>query len=91
VKSQKMKIKCVKAECPICKAKGSIQLFMNRSGEVKYARTRHYSRINKDSRRPQFTYCKIIDLEALKTLITQQGISLSVDKADSGQIGQGQP
>ena len=25
-------------------------------------------------------------LEALKTLITQQGISLSVDKADSGQI-----
>ena len=29
-------------------------------------------------------------LEALKTLITQQGISLSVDKADSGQISQGQ-
>ena len=85
-----MKIKCVKAECPNCKLIGSIQLFLNMNGEVKYARTRHYSHLNKDSKKPQFTYCKLEKLEILKTLITQQGISLSVDKADSGQIGQGQ-
>src|SRR4030067_2514034 len=82
--------KCLKSECPSCKLIGSIQLFLNRDGEVKYARTRHYSHLDKDSKKPQFTYCKIEDLEALKTLITQQGISLSVVKADSGQIGQGQ-
>jgi hypothetical protein len=57
---------------------------------VKYARTRHYLHLDKDSKKPQFTYCKLEDLEALKTLITQQGISLSVAKAESGQIGQGQ-
>ena len=85
-----MKIKCVKAECPSCKLTGSIQLFLNRDGEVKYARTRHYSHLDKDSKKPQFTYCKIGDLEALKTLITQQGVSLSVVKAESGKTGQGQ-
>ena len=57
---------------------------------MKYARTRHYLHLDKDSKKPQFTYCKPEDLEALKTLITQQGISLSVAKAESGQIGQGQ-
>jgi hypothetical protein len=62
---------------------------MNNNLEVKYARTRQYSHIDKDSRKPQFTYCKIEDLVALKTLITQQGISLSVDRAESGQLGQG--
>jgi hypothetical protein len=35
-------------------------------------------------------YCKIEDLEALKTLLLNQGISLQIDKAQSGQIGQGQ-
>ena len=62
---------------------------MNKKGEVRYARTRHYSHIDKDSKKPQFTYCKIEDSVILKTLITQQGISLSVDKAESGQLGQG--
>ena len=82
-----MKIKCVKAECPICNLIGSIQLFMNRSGEVRYARTRHYSHIDKDSKKPQFTYCKIEDLEALKTLLLQQGISLN-NTVTAGQVGQ---
>ena len=82
-----VKYKCVKAECPICNQIGSIQLFLNKQGEVRYARTRHYSHPDKDSKKPQFTYCKIEDLEALKTLLSQQGVSLS---AIVGQIGQGQ-
>jgi hypothetical protein len=82
------KIKCLKAECPICKIKGSIQLFLNKHGEIKYARTRHYSHLDKESKKPQFKYCRIENVESLKTLICQQGISLSVDKAESGQLGQ---
>jgi hypothetical protein len=56
---------------------------------VKYARTSHYSHIDKDSEKPQFTYCKLEDLETLKTLLSQQNISLTTDK-DNGSIGQGQ-
>jgi hypothetical protein len=83
-----MKIKCVKAECPICNVAGSIQLFMNRNGEVRYARTRHYSHIDKDSKKPQFTYCKIQDLQALQTLLLNKGISLSTEEVTAGQVGQ---
>ena len=85
-----VKIKSVKGVCIVCKLAGSIQLFLNRDGEVKYARTRHYSHSAKNSKKPQFTYCKIEELEPLKTLITQQGVSLSVVRADGGQISQGQ-
>jgi hypothetical protein len=83
-----VKYKCFKAECPICKATGSIQLFINRNNKVRYARTRHYSHIDKDSRKPQYTYCKITDLEALKTLLSNKNISLTNDKTASGQTGQ---
>jgi hypothetical protein len=83
-----MKYKCFKAECPECKSIGSIQLFMNRNLEVRYARTRHYSHIDKVSKKPQFTYCKITDLEALKTLLSNKNISLTNDKTASGQTGQ---
>ena len=82
----RMKIKCIKAECPSCKQSGSIQLFLNKKDEVRYARTRHYSHLDKDTKKPQFTYCKIEDLEALKTLLSQAGVSLF---AVVGQIGQG--
>ena len=84
-----MKIKCVKAECPVCKVTGSIQLFLNRSGEIRYARTRHYSHIDKVSKKPQFTYCKINDLEALQTLIKSQSISLNTEEVTAGQVGHG--
>ena len=83
------KIKCVKTECPICKVTGSIQLFLNKRNEVRYAWVRHYSHIDKDSRKPQFTYCKLTDLEALKTLLLNQGISLSADNT-AGQVGHSQ-
>ena len=73
---------------PSCKLTGSIQLFLNRNGEVKSARTRHYSHLDKDSKKPQFTYCRL-DLEELKTLLKSQSISLSIGKAD-GSLGQSQ-
>jgi hypothetical protein len=84
-----MKIKCVKAECPVCNVTGSIQLFMNRNGEIRYARTRHYSYIDKDSKKPQFTYCKIQDLQALQTLLLNKSITIASDKVTAGQVGQG--
>lgn len=82
-----MKYKCFKSECPICHSTGSIQLFLNNKSEVRYARTRHYSKINKDSKKPQFTYCKIEDLESLKDLLKTQSISLTTEKAIDGQVG----
>ena len=66
-----MKYKCIKTECPECGILGSCQLFLNREGRVTYARVRHYKGKGK------FTYCKITNLQALKTLL-------------SGQVGQGQ-
>jgi hypothetical protein len=83
-----MKIKCVKAECPNCKTVGSIQLFMNRNGEVRYARTRHYSHIDKDSKKPQFTYCKIENLEALEELLRKLGYSLPTANGQVVTMGQ---
>jgi hypothetical protein len=81
-----VKYKNVKMQCPACGIVGSIQLFINKDGKLRYARTRHYSHLDKVSHKPQFTYCKITDLEALKTLLSQQGTSfLAV-----GQYGQGQ-
>ena len=84
-----MRIKCIKAECPVCKVTGSIQLFLNTNREVRYARTRHYSHIDKDSKKPQFTYCKINDLEALQTLLSDKGISLTTEQVTAGQVGHG--
>jgi len=83
-----MKIKCVKLQCPVCSKSGSCQLFLNKQNQIRYARVRHYSHINKQTRKPQFTYCKLTDLEALKTLLFNKNISLTTDEAKSGQIGQ---
>ena len=85
-----MKIKCVKLDCPQCKKKGLAQLFLNKAGSIRYGRVRHYSHNDAVSHKPQFTYCKIDDLESLKTLLKTQGINLSVEKAESGQLGQNQ-
>ena len=62
---------------------------MNNSLEVRYARAKHYSHLDKDSRKTQFTYCKIQNLELLQTLIKTQSITMSV-KAETGQFGQRQ-
>jgi len=69
---------------------GLAQIFLNREGIIKYARIRHYTHNDEVTKKPQFTYCKIEDTESLKTLLKTQGISLTTEKAISGQIGQSQ-
>jgi hypothetical protein len=83
-----MKIKCVKSVCPICHVTGSAQLFLNKKNKIRYARIRHYKGLN-ENKKPQFDYHKVEDLEALKTLLKSQGISLNTEKA-IGQIDQDQ-
>ena len=83
-----LKYKCFKSECPVCHNTGSIQLFLNAKLEVRYARTRHYSTISKDSSKPQFTYCRIENLSELKTLLSKQNISLTTVSTTPGQVGQ---
>jgi hypothetical protein len=83
------RIKCLKLKCK-CGREGLAQVFLRKDGSISYARVRHYSHIDKDSKKPQFTYCKITDLGALKTLLLKQDISLSIDRAEMGQMGQGQ-
>ena len=82
------RIRCLKLKCPICGVYGLCQVFLRKDGSTSYARTRHYSHLDKDSMKPQFTYCKIEDLEALQTILKSQGISLTTDK--KGQLDQGQ-
>ena len=81
-----MKYKCFKSQCPVCHQTGSIQLFLNKKLEVKYARTRHHSYTTKHNKKQQFTYCKIKDIEELKTLLSKQNISVTATA--SGQVGQ---
>ena len=83
-----MRIKCVKLQCLTCGKSGSTQLFLNKLNQIRYARTRHYSHIDKDSRKPQFTYHKIENLDLLKTLLSNQGIQLNKNKTNCGQTGQ---
>ena len=61
-----VKYKCFKTECPICGNFGSLQLFINKEGKTTYARVRHYQGKGK------FIYCKVEDLQALKTLLNGQ-------------------
>ncbi len=82
-----MRIKCVKIKCLVCDKNGSTQLFLNKQNQIRYARTRHYSHIDKTSKKPQFTYCKIENLDSLETLLNK-GKSLNTDKATLGQLGQ---
>jgi hypothetical protein len=82
-----MKIRYVKLECK-CKKLGLAQVFYNKEGSIRYARVRHFSHNDAVTNKPQFTYCKIEDLESLKTLLKTQGINLNTEKATSGQIGQ---
>jgi hypothetical protein len=76
-------------ECPKCNKTGSAQIFLRKDSTVRYARVRHYDRLDSATKKPQFTYCKIEDLEALKTLLLNQGVSLSADNT-AGQVGHSQ-
>ena len=60
---------------------------MNKLDQIRYARVRHYSHIDKVSKKPQFTYHKLTNLEALKTLLSNKRIQLNKNKAKGGQSG----
>jgi len=82
-----MKIKCVKTQCPTCQVVGSAQLFLNKKNQIRYARFRHYKGLS-ENKKPQFTYHKVEDLEALKTLLLNQDLQFPI--SENGQLGQGQ-
>ncbi len=82
-----MKFKCVKSECGVCGKVSLIQLFIRNNGQLAYGRARHYTGQLKG--KPQFEYHPQ-SMESLKTLLKTQGISLTTEKATSGQIGQSQ-
>ncbi len=44
MKCENVKIKCFKFECETCHIVGTCQCFYNNSGELKYARIRHYDK-----------------------------------------------
>ena len=78
-----MKIKCEKFECEVCGNLASIQVFYNKSGEIKYARARHYrGRLNG---KPQFEYHKQT-LEYLQRKLNQ--IPKDVNSQIVDQLGQ---
>jgi hypothetical protein len=69
------KIQCMKIEkCSVCGKKGLTQLFYNSKNEIRYCRVRHYIGL-KDSK-PQFSYCRIEDLETLTNLQSNTNGSL---------------
>jgi hypothetical protein len=82
-----MRIKCLKLECQCGKTELG-QLFLNKEGTIRYARVRHFSHNDTLTHKPQFTYCRIGDLDAVKTLLKSQDMSLDTEKAVSGHIGQ---
>src|SRR4030042_202173 len=80
------KIKCLKLECNVCHNVGLAQIFLRKDSTIRYCRVRHYLKLDSVTRKPLFEYHKVEDLQALETLLSQQGISLST----VGQAGQGQ-
>ena len=82
------KIKCIsKIQCPSCGLSALCQVFLRKDGSIRYARFRHYT--GSKNGKPCFEYHAVTDLEALKTLLKSQSISLSIGKAD-GSLGQNQ-
>ncbi len=75
-----VKYKCFKTQCPACGNSGSLQLFINNTGKVTYARVRHHQGKGK------YTYCKL-DKQQLETL-KSKGLQLP-SVLDQGQTGQG--
>ena len=78
-----VKYKCYKVECPICQNTGSLQLFINNTNRITYARVRHHQGKQK------YTYCKLqkTHLETLKSNAPQ--LPSVLDQGQKGQHGQG--
>jgi hypothetical protein len=83
-----VKYKCIKMQCPACHVAGSAQLFLNKNGEIRYARVHHYKGLN-ENKKPQFEYHKVENLEALKTLLQNKETQFSTEAKASRSQGQG--
>jgi hypothetical protein len=59
---------------------GAVKYFFNKQDKIKYARVRHYTGLN-EAKKPQFSYCKLEDLQQLETLL----ISLNFQFPQLGQ------
>jgi hypothetical protein len=81
-----MKIKCIKLDkCPICGKDGSCQVFSNKQNEIKYGRVRHYTGLS-ENKKPQFSYCKLEDLNQLETLLIS--LNFQFPNTQQKQLGQ---
>jgi hypothetical protein len=67
---------------------GSVQLFLNKKNENRYARFRHYKGLN-ENKKPQFDHHKVEELEKLKTLLQNKGFQFSAEAKASRSQGQG--
>ena len=68
-----MQIKCKQFNCEVCGKVSSIQVFHNKSGEIKYARARHY--LGLINGKPQFEYHQ----QTLQYIIGHIGHTVNVD------------
>jgi hypothetical protein len=71
-----MKIKNVRLLCQVCNKLASTQVFYNKSGEIKYARSRHYLGVSNG--KPQFGYHQQ-SLDYLKANLGHDQLTLNDD------------
>jgi hypothetical protein len=74
-----VKYKCFKTQCPACGNTGSLQLFLNKQNEVKYARVRHYLKLDPTTKKPQFEYHKIEDLEYINAKFKYVSVNIDLN------------
>ena len=70
-------------QCPLCNITGSAQLFLNKNGEISYARVRHYKGLN-ERKKPHFEYHKLEDLHQLETSLKTLKFQFPTVKAPRG-------
>jgi hypothetical protein len=86
------KVRCYKGfKCQVCNCLGLIQIFYNRRGEVTYARVRHYTSLDPNSKKPQFEYHRQEDLKTVENFIKSQAISKPNSLVDQNPTDQAQP
>ncbi len=84
-----MKIKCLKLKCT-CGKEGLAQAFLNKSGQVRYARVRHYLKLDSETKKPVFEYHRLENLAEIETQLKTKGLLTSVENGTAGQVGQAQ-
>jgi hypothetical protein len=78
-----VKIKGYRFECEVCQVRTSIQVFYNKSGEMKYGRARHY--VGRVNNKPKFEYHQ----QSLKYIRQSIGPVIGqVNLSDLGSVSQ---